>query len=55
MLNVFTNDSRVGAILIFNYLKRLGDSTKAKTEMGWVPEYTFDTLINEMVDADCCA
>ena len=33
----------------------LGDSTKAKTEMGWVPEYTFDTLINEMVDADCCA
>jgi GDPmannose 4,6-dehydratase len=31
----------------------LGDSTKAKTELGWVPEYTFDTLINEMVDADC--
>jgi len=31
----------------------LGDSTKAKVELGWVPEYTFDTLINEMVDADC--
>ena len=31
----------------------LGDSTKARTELGWVPEYTFDTLIEEMVDADC--
>jgi len=31
----------------------LGDSTKARTELGWVPEYTFDTLIKEMVDADC--
>ena len=31
----------------------LGDSTKARTELGWTPEYTFDTLIEEMVDADC--
>ena len=31
----------------------LGDSTKARTELGWVPEYTFDTLIEEMVCADC--
>ena len=31
----------------------LGDSTKARTELGWTPEYTFDTLIEEMVCADC--
>jgi GDPmannose 4,6-dehydratase len=31
----------------------LGDSTKARTELGWVPEYTFDTLVEEMVCADC--
>lgn len=30
----------------------LGDPTKAKTELGWKHTYTFDTLINEMVDAD---
>jgi GDPmannose 4,6-dehydratase len=31
----------------------LGDSTKARTQMGWVPEYTFDTLLQEMVEQDC--
>ncbi|MHA1971949.1 MAG: GDP-mannose 4,6-dehydratase [Candidatus Hodarchaeales archaeon] len=31
----------------------LGDSTKARTELNWVPEYSFDTLVKEMVDADC--
>jgi len=31
----------------------LGDSTKAKTQLGWVPEYTFDELLKEMVEADC--
>jgi len=30
----------------------LGDSTKARTQMGWVPEYTFDTLLQEMVEMD---
>lgn len=30
------------------YLK--GDSTKARTTLGWAPEYNFETLINEMVD-----
>jgi len=30
----------------------LGDSTKARTQMGWVPEYTFDTLLQEMVEQD---
>jgi GDPmannose 4,6-dehydratase len=31
----------------------LGDSTKARTELGWQPKYTFDELVSEMVDADC--
>lgn len=31
----------------------LGDSTKARTELNWVPEYSFDALVKEMVDADC--
>lgn len=31
----------------------LGDSTKARTELGWVPRYSFDQLVKEMVDHDC--
>ena len=31
----------------------LGDSTKARTELGWKPICTFDQLVQEMVDADC--
>jgi GDPmannose 4,6-dehydratase len=30
----------------------LGDSTKARTILGWKPEYTFDDLVKEMVDND---
>lgn len=30
----------------------LGDSSLARKELGWVPEYSLDDLINEMVDAD---
>jgi GDPmannose 4,6-dehydratase len=30
----------------------LGDSTKARTELGWVPKYSFDELVEEMVCAD---
>jgi len=30
----------------------LGDSTKARSVLGWKPEYTFDDLIKEMVDHD---
>ena len=40
------------------YLK--GDSTKARTVLGWEPEYTFESMMHEMVDywmgysvADC--
>ena len=31
-----------------HYLK--GDSTKAKTELGWLPEYTFVSMIDEMIN-----
>ena len=32
----------------------LGDSTKAKEELGWIPSVKFDDLVKEMVEADCC-
>ena len=32
----------------------LGDSTKAKDELGWVPSVKFEELVKEMVEADCC-
>jgi GDPmannose 4,6-dehydratase len=31
----------------------LGDSTKARTFLNWKPQYTFDELVQEMVDNDC--
>ena len=31
----------------------LGDSTKARTELKWTPSYSFDALVNEMVESDC--
>jgi GDPmannose 4,6-dehydratase len=31
----------------------LGDSTKARTELGWKCNYSFDDLVKEMVDSDC--
>ncbi len=31
----------------------LGDSTKARTILGWKLEYSFDDLVKEMVDYDC--
>ena len=30
----------------------LGDSTKARKELGWKPSYTFDELVSEMVNND---
>ena len=30
----------------------LGDSSKARSELGWVPVYSFDELVSEMVIAD---
>ena len=31
----------------------LGDSSKARKELGWVPKYSFDELVKDMVDTDC--
>lgn len=31
----------------------LGDSTKAKTILGWTPKTTFEMLVKKMVDHDC--
>ena len=31
----------------------LGDSTKARIELGWTPKHSFDELVKEMVDGDC--
>ena len=31
----------------------LGDSTKARTDLGWKPNYSFEDLVKEMVDLDC--
>ncbi len=31
----------------------LGDSTKARNELGWKPKYNFNDLIREMVENDC--
>jgi GDPmannose 4,6-dehydratase len=31
----------------------LGDSSKARKELGWVPKYSFDELVKDMVKTDC--
>lgn len=31
----------------------LGDSTKARNELNWIPKYDFDSLVKEMVESDC--
>jgi GDPmannose 4,6-dehydratase len=31
----------------------LGDSTLARTELGWIPSVSFDELVRDMVDSDC--
>jgi GDPmannose 4,6-dehydratase len=33
----------------------LGDATKARMKLGWTPSITFESLVREMVDADCRA
>jgi GDPmannose 4,6-dehydratase len=33
----------------------IGDATKARTALTWEPRYSFEQLINEMVDADVAA
>ena len=31
----------------------LGDATKAKTMLKWIPQYNFDKLVEAMVESDC--
>ena len=61
-LNEIGYDETTGRELIFiseKYFRPtevdelLGDSTKARTELGWTPTHSFDELVAEMVEADC--
>jgi GDPmannose 4,6-dehydratase len=31
----------------------LGDSSRARNELGWIPQHSFDELVQEMVEYDC--
>jgi GDPmannose 4,6-dehydratase len=61
-VNEIGYDSNTGRELVFvleKYFRPseveelLGDSTKARTELGWEPSYSFDELVREMVENDC--
>jgi GDPmannose 4,6-dehydratase len=61
-LNEIGYDKNTGRELIFvsdKYFRPaeveelLGDSTKARKELKWEPIYTFDKLVEEMVNIDC--
>lgn len=30
----------------------IGDATKAKEKLGWIPEYSLDALVKDMMDSD---
>jgi GDPmannose 4,6-dehydratase len=61
-INEIGYDKKTGKELIFvskKYFRPaeveelLGDSTKARRELGWKPTYSFDELVKEMVEEDC--
>ncbi len=61
-LNEIGYDANSGKELIFvseKYFRPaevdelLGDSAKARNELGWTPKYSFDDLVKEMVEYDC--
>ena len=61
-LNEIGYDSKTGREIIFidkKYFRPcevetlLGDASKATTELGWELNYSFDELVEEMVDNDC--
>tara|TARA_Y100000992_G_scaffold283312_1_gene232509 strand:- start:319 stop:1356 length:1038 start_codon:yes stop_codon:yes gene_type:complete len=61
-LNEIGYDQNTGRELIFiseKYFRPtevdelLGDSSKARTVLGWKPKYSFDELVSDMVNSDC--
>jgi GDPmannose 4,6-dehydratase len=61
-VNEIGYDQKTGRELIFisdKYFRPaeveelLGDSSKAKNELGWSPKHSFDELVREMVENDC--
>jgi GDPmannose 4,6-dehydratase len=61
-INEIGYDEKTGRELIFvsekyfrpaEVLELLGDSTKARTQLKWTLEYSFDDLVKEMVENDC--
>ena len=46
--NYVVQDSKFMRPEELKYLK--GDPTKAKEKLGWIPEYSFETLMDDMVD-----
>ena len=61
-LNEIGYDENTGKELIFvseKYFRPaeveelLGDSTKARNDLNWIPQYSFDDLVKEMVNNDC--
>jgi len=61
-INEIGYDEKTGRELVFvseRYFRPaeveelLGDSTKARSELDWLPEYSFDDLVKEMVEQDC--
>jgi GDPmannose 4,6-dehydratase len=43
-----TQDSKYMRAEELKYLK--GDSSKLRTVLGWKPKYTFETLMDEMIE-----
>ena len=61
-INEVGYDEKTGRELIFvseKYFRPaevdelLGDSSKARSELGWIPKCSFDDLVKEMVECDC--
>jgi GDPmannose 4,6-dehydratase len=61
-INEIGYDEKTGRELVFvseKYFRPaevellIGDSTKARTELNWIPKITFDKLVEEMVEKDC--
>jgi GDPmannose 4,6-dehydratase len=61
-VNEIGYDSKSGRELIFidpefyrpaEVEQLLGNAEKAKRELGWIPEITFEQIIQEMVEHDC--